>query len=735
VTGGEQCFVTTPGIRAAVKGRENDLLDALHIDWRRSAPHMPCPYQDHDDINPSWRWDERKCKAFCTCGVRDVLGVLMGVEGIGFDAAKIRAAELLRRPDLIRERRARKRKKRGSGMPAEERRNGAAHAGCRLAEYAEAKQLPLEFLRVNGLGEISYQGSPAIRIPYFASDGSNPAIRFRIALNGCDRFRWRSGSRPRLYGLHRLPTVLKASRVVLVEGESDCHTLWLNDFPALGLPGAGNWDEARDAPLLADVAEIFIVTEPDKGGEAVMRWLRRSSIAPRARLIRIQGAKDPSALYLADPDGFASTFQRALDDAEPFCAINDREAKAKAARAAEAAEDLIHEPDILARFVFDLRRAGLVGEDRNAKILYLVITTRVFDRPVSVVVKGPSGGGKSYTVEIVLKFFPPTAYWERTAMSDRALAYSEEDFRHRHLVIYEAAGMTSDIASYLIRSLLSERRIRYELVEKTKDGLRSRVIEKEGPTGLICTTTAAKLHPENETRLLSLVVKDTREQTSAILLTLARDNETETAIQFGRWQAFQQWLPAGERRVVVPFADTLANLVPPIAVRLRRDFRLLLTLIEAHALLHRELRARDARGRIVAIRDDYATVRELVADLFAEGVEATVKPETREVVAIVKALGKDEVSVTEIAKALSLDKGAASRRVSDATAHGYLVNAETRKGRPARICLGDPLPSGIEILPHPDRLADCCSVAALQKGIQTPSPQTDCHPELAEIEI
>ena len=33
----------------------------------------------------------------------------MGVEGIEFEAAKIRAAELLRRSDLIKERRARKR--------------------------------------------------------------------------------------------------------------------------------------------------------------------------------------------------------------------------------------------------------------------------------------------------------------------------------------------------------------------------------------------------------------------------------------------------------------------------------------------------------------------------------------------------------------------------------------------------------------------------------------------------
>jgi len=177
----------------------------------------------------------------------------------------------------------------------------------------------------------------------------------------------------------------------------------------------------------------------------------------------------------------------------------------------------------------------------------------------------------------------------------------------------------------------------------------------------------------------------------------------------------------GERRVVVPFAERLAELVPPVAVRLRRDFRLLLTLIHAHALLHRERRERDDQGRILAGLDDYATVRELIADLFAEGVDATVKHETRETVAAVKALGKVEVSVSEIAKFLKLDTSTASRRVRDAVVHGYLANNETRKGRPARIASGDPMPSDRQILPHPDELAECCTVAAMPEGIDGPS--------------
>ena len=143
--------------------------------------------------------------------------------------------------------------------------------------------------------------------------------------------------------------------------------------------------------------------------------------------------------------------------------------------------------------------------------------------------------------------------------------------------------MTSEIASYLIRSLLSEGRIRYEVVEKTKNGLRPRLIEKDGPTGLIVTTTATRLHPENETRLLSLAVKDTPNQTRMVLLALARGTESDGTVDYARWQAFQSSLETGERRVEITFAQKLAGLIPPVAVRLRRDFRLLLALIHGKA--------------------------------------------------------------------------------------------------------------------------------------------------------
>jgi hypothetical protein len=445
-----------------------------------------------------------------------------------------------------------------------------------------------------------------------------------------------------------------------------------------------------------------------------------------------------------------STFEKACREADRKKMAAERaaqKAKANGSAAPEkpppsveelqaAAGDLLFAPDILTRFGAEVESAGLVGETSNAKILYLTLTSRLFQQPVSIAIKGVSSGGKSVTVERVLEFFPSAAYSVRTGLSEKALIYSEEDFKHRILVIYEAAGMNSNMLSYLIRTLLSEGRLVYEFVEKTKAGIRPRKIEKEGPTGLITTTTAAKLHPENETRLLSLGVIDTREQTEAVMRALAAD--AEAAIDYAPWRALQAWLATGERRVAIPYGVKLAERIPGVAVRLRRDFKLLLTLIRAHALLHRETRDRDDHGRIVATLNDYAAVRGLIERLFSEGVEATVPKTLRETVEAVAVLGQRqsntttpaEISLTALAKELKLDKGPTSHRVRKAIDRGFLINHEEKRGKPARIALGDPLPDEIEILPEAAALEECCSVADVPGGHNRELGES---PEQAEV--
>jgi hypothetical protein len=585
--------------------------------------------------------------------------------------------------------------------------------GCTLDAYARAKGLPVEVLKGLAVSEIpNYNGAPAVRFGYLNEEGEEICVRFRVSLDRKPTIKTRRGDKAALYGLWRLEEARDKDYVVAVEGESDAQTLWLRGFPAIGMPGASTW-KSDWSEHLEGIKRIYVVVEPDAGGEGL--WERMAASPLREKLYRVQldGFKDASEMHLDSPEQFSDRLGVALASATNYMDIAETEAQERGREAWTRCEDLANEPYILDRFAVDYNKCGVAGEARAGKLVYLALNSRHLDAKQlgNVVVKGPSSAGKTYTVEKATDFFPEDAYHFLTAMSERALAYSEEPLSHRFLILAEAAGMSGEFQIYLIRSLLSEGRLRYETVEKTSEGLKPKIIEREGPTGLIVTTTRTRLHSENETRMLTVRVDDTPDHTSKILAALA-DEEAEVP-DLGEWHALQTWIGAGERRVTIPYAKTLAKQVPPLAVRLRRDFGAVLSLIRSHALLHRASRQRDQRGRIVADLEDYAVVRELVADLISEGVEASVPVVVRETVVVVDRLNEDAdgpVTGAQVGRELKLDKSATDRRLKMAEDAGYIKNLEEHKGRPARWVLGDPMPEDEEILPTPEKLAESSTI-------------------------
>ena len=423
------------------------------------------------------------------------------------------------------------------------------------------------------------------------------------------------------------------------------------------------------------------------------------------------------------PHGNGATAQPAKEPPEADADAQRQEAWA-------TCEPIARSPRILDGMAEELRKAGLVGEVRAAKLIYLVLVSRFLERPLCAVIKGPSSAGKNFVTSSVLSLFPPSATYRLTGMSPHALVYGDEPLSHRVLVLEEAAGLSGGTAAYFMRSLISEGRLRYETVEKGQEGgFKPRVIERPGPTGLLVTTTALSIEPELETRLFSIPITDSSEQTGAVLRALAARDTGEAAPKKNDatpWLALQTWFEHGEHRVVIPYAEELAGAIPPVAVRLRRDFGSVLGLIKAHAVLHQARRKRDGEGRIIATVDDYAAVHELVADLVSAGVGASVPETVRETVEAVKALSTswpNGVPQSALKGVLGLDKGPISRRVNQAIDLGYLVNEEEKKGRPARLKIGEPMPEEVEVLPRPEMFAgDRCSVAAFSGGIGEPEP-------------
>jgi phage/plasmid primase-like uncharacterized protein len=403
---------------------------------------------------------------------------------------------------------------------------------------------------------------------------------------------------------------------------------------------------------------------------------------------------------------------------------------------AASAKDIIASEAVLDLFAADWRNV-VAGEQRNAKTLYLVATSRLFAKTMHAAIKGPSSAGKSEIRSRVLQFFPPESVVAFTSLSEKALLYFEDDFAHKILSMGEAAGTEEQsFQDYLLRELMSEGLLRYPTVEKIGGELQTRVIEKQGPVAFMVTTTRRKLHPENETRMLSLDIDDSEAQTRAVLIKVAEVeglNVSADVVDYGRWRDYQRWLEAGERAVVVPFAVALSHSIPPRSVRLRRDLGQVIRAIKAHALLHRVHRARDDRGCIVAdIAHDYTVVRDLMHDLLAETSEVKIKDSIVETINAVSELTKDlasddGASAKSVSRLLKLDKSTASRRLRSAEDGGFVTNLETRKGRPGRYRTTDESIDVEQMLPTPEALKSSSVVGPLQP----PQPATKRENDLA----
>lgn len=597
-----------------------------------------------------------------------------------------------------------------------------------LEAYAEANCLDPRFLQNLGITTKKNSGQPALRIPYYNQNKTETATRYQFGLDGASRFSWTKESRIIPYGLWKLPELLQCCTVdggespylFLVEGESNAQTMWSHGIPALGIPGINMWKPEWTQYLGG--LKVYIWREPGVRGQQFVARIGHD--LPDAFIVMPPvGREDINECHMLGDD-VPELSVRLRSEAVPFKSIADDTAKADAHEAYRSAEELLRS-NILSEFEVLVHELGLVGEIENAKLLYLSVTSRLLEKPVSIIVKGPSSGGKSFTVETVLKTLPQDAFYAISAMSERALAYSQEPLKHRMLVIYEAAGINSEFASYLVRSLLSEGCIRYITVESTEEGLVPREIVREGPTGLIITTTKIKIHPENETRLFSLLVKDDPQQTHKILLMQGQQANGHESAEPGmeRWHALQTWLTLGGKRdVVIPFANVLAENTSTNSVRMRRDFGKVLSLIKTCAVLYQLQREQDEQGRIVASIDDYVIVYELVHNLVSETVQSSVSKEIRETVNAVDDLVRSHpkqgyATMTQLANRLRLDKSSVSRRANTAIELGFLNNLEDHKGKSARLILGEKMPSvDTEALPHPDLIRKIMGGGPLPNG-------------------
>ena len=598
-------------------------------------------------------------------------------------------------------------------------------SGLTLQQYADAKHLPIDFLKSLSLSDCKVHGAPAVRVPYLDENRHEIGMRYRLSLKVEPRFSWRKGSKSNLYGLWRLDEIRRSGWVLIVEGESDCHTLWHHKLPGLGVPGKGNWRSAWKDYL--DGLAAYLWEEPN--AEDFARRVGKD--IPTLRVITAPGSiKDVSEAHILGYD--LSVWLEGLKaSATPFEFIVGAETQRQLAELERQAAHIFAHADPLELVKVEIGRMGYGGDVKPALIVYCASTSRVIaprpgSMPVHCILLSIPSAGKSYTINTVRRLFPEELFHVIDAGSPRALIYDRADLRHRVVVFAEADSIPSgedNPAASAIRNLLQEGRLAYSVVvrdEQTGE-FTTKEIDKPGPTVLI-TTATRRLGEQLMTRFFTLEIADEPGQVRAALQKQAQIELDGVSDPDDGLIAFQSYLQLrAPWNVYVPYADSLAKLIgnSMTAPRILRDFARLLSLIKSVAILRHRHRQVDSSRRIIAQIEDYATVRELVGQMYADSLSGSTK-RIREVVKCVATLRKQDaqkfVSVTQLADNLKINKMSASRRVNAALKSGWLVNHEARKGFPAQLDVGEPLPSE-EGLPEPDTLRDRCNtVTGLTDG-------------------
>lgn len=278
---------------------------------------------------------------------------------------------------------------------------------------------------------------------------------------------------------------------------------------------------------------------------------------------------------------------------------------------------LLRAPDLVSRLLDAVGRTGLVGERQAALFVLLSAISRKLERPINIVLKAPSSAGKNHLCRSVLSFFPEDEVRWVSGLSEQALRYLDEPgaLKNKVLVLDEIEG--GDRATYDLRVLTSEARIELWVPERQSGGgihTVRRVVE--GPLALITTTTQVEIHDENETRMIEVTLDSSAEQTRAIVKEAILERvevRGDVAEERRLWRAALALIEPRPVSIPRQLAARLEAALNTTKLRARRDVHKLLTLVDAHAVLHQRQRGATEGMVVVATEEDVEAIISLAA--------------------------------------------------------------------------------------------------------------------------
>ncbi|MGB3465380.1 MAG: hypothetical protein WBA74_08920 [Cyclobacteriaceae bacterium] len=234
---------------------------------------------------------------------------------------------------------------------------------------------------------------------------------------------------------------------------------------------------------------------------------------------------------------------------------NKKEDKRKLLSAEEVKQAKLYlsSPNLMQRTMEDIGKAGVIGEETNRLLMYLIFTSRKRENPLHVISLGSSGIGKTHLQEKVSALIPDENKIEITSLSGNAFYYfGQQELRNKLILIEDLDG--AEEVLYPLREIKSKKRITKTVVIKnTKGETRTVTLIVEGPVCVSGCTTKESLYEDNANRSFLIYIDESKEQDEKIM-------EFQRRMSAGKVDLSKQW------EIIEQFKD-MQRILKPVSVR------------------------------------------------------------------------------------------------------------------------------------------------------------------------
>lgn len=259
------------------------------------------------------------------------------------------------------------------------------------------------------------------------------------------------------------------------------------------------------------------------------------------------------------------------------------------------AEDFLKGAQLMQRTNELIGQSGILGEEINRLIMYVIFTSRKRQQPLHLVSLGASGSGKTHLQEKVGELIPEEDKIEITTLSENAFYYfGQRELKNKLILIEDLDGAESVL--YPLRELQSKKRISKTIAQKNSKGeTRSVHLVVEGPVSVSGCTTQESIYEDNANRSFLLYLDESKEQDARVMeyqrkLSAGKiDWETEEKVRTLLKNCQRILEPV---KVVNPFAELLD--IPTEVLKPRRTNNHYLQFIEAITFYHQQQRKQKA---------------------------------------------------------------------------------------------------------------------------------------------